>query len=278
MGNPGISGLVLIVANVLFSYQGLKDDNFQDRYSFEVDKILIRKDYKRLITSGFLHGSWTHLLFNMITLYLFYSGLESFLDTGKFLLLYFVSLVGGNLLALFVHRHHGEYSAIGASGAISGVVFASIALFPGMELGLLGLPIFIPSWAYGLLYVLYSVYGIKSKRDNIGHEAHLGGGIAGMLMALIFYPKMLTENYLPILLILIPSLAFLYLIITRPAILLTDTFFKKPVKYHNIEEKYNSEKREREKELDAILEKIHRRGMNSLSSKEKEKLDKYSSR
>jgi membrane associated rhomboid family serine protease len=78
------------------------------------------------------------------------------------------------------------------------------------------LPIPIPSWAFGLLYVSYSVYGIKSKRDNIGHEAHLGGGIAGLLIALIHSPLMLSENYLPILFILVPSTLFLLVVTRKP--------------------------------------------------------------
>ncbi|HXC04367.1 MAG TPA: rhomboid family intramembrane serine protease [Bacteroidia bacterium] len=276
MTNLGISGWALILSNILFSYQGLKDEGFFNKYSFEVDQILVRKEYRRLITSGFLHVSWTHLLFNMMSLYFFYGGLESSLGEWKALGIYLVSLVGGDLLALFIHRHHGDYSAVGASGAVSGIIFASIALFPGMSIGFFGLPFSIPSWAYGLLYVLYSIYGIKSKRDNIGHEAHLGGGLTGLLVAVILVPQVVQVNYIPIALILIPTTVFLFLIITKPHLLFVGSLFQTKKAYYDIDEKYNAEKREKELELDEILDKIHRKGINSLSRKEKEKLDRYS--
>src|SRR6185295_14899571 len=250
MNDIGIIGLIIIITNGIVSYLGLKDHTFLDKYSFRVSEILLNKDYKRLVTSGFLHVSWSHLIFNMLTLYFFSSGLESVFGETKFLIVYLASLIGGNLFSLFIHRNHHDYSSVGASGAISGIVFASIALFPGMEIGFLGLPFYMPSWIYGLLYVLYSIYGIKSQRDNIGHEAHLGGGLIGVLIAIAMVPSSLTENYLPILLILIPSIIFIYLIITRPQFLLVDNLFQKTRGIQTFEDKYNSKKRNKERELD----------------------------
>jgi len=276
MEETGMIGIVIIVANVIASYLGFRDDVFLDKYSFRVDEILVDKDYKRLVTLGFLHVSWAHLIFNMLTLYFFSSGIEAMLGETKFLLIYLSSLIGGNLFALFIHRNQSDYSSVGASGAISGIVFASIALFPGMQIGFFGLPFFIPSWVYGLLYVLYSIYGIKSQRDNTGHEAHLGGGLVGLLIALAMVPSSLTRNYLHVLLILIPSLVFIYLIITRPEFLLVDKPFQKAKGFQTFEDKYNSEKRNKEKELDKLLDKIGRKGMDSLTSKEKEKLKQLS--
>lgn len=269
MNDLGIIGLLLIVANGAVSYQGLRSYGYFDKYSFQVDEILINRDYKRLMTSGFLHVSWTHLIFNLVTLYCFSDGVEATLGETKFLTIYLGSLLGGNLFSLFIHRHHADYSAVGASGAISGIVFAAIALFPGMEIGFMFLPFSIPSWAYGLLYVLYSIYGIRSKRDNIGHEAHLGGGLVGLLLALIMVPSALTTNYLPVVLILLPSSVFIYLLITRPELLLVDNFFEKEKIFHTIDDKYNSERRNKEKELDKLLDKINKKGIDNLTIKEK---------
>lgn len=114
MDKTGIIGFVLIIINVAFSYKGFTNGLFFDGNKFEVDKILVNKDYKRLVTSGFLHDSWTHLIFNMISLYAFSGLLESQIGGGKFLLVYFASLIGGDLLSLFVHRNHGDYNAVGA--------------------------------------------------------------------------------------------------------------------------------------------------------------------
>ena len=276
MTDTGIIGLVLIIANFAFSYKGFKNQLFYDGYKFEVDKILINKDYKRLVSSGFLHVGWTHLIFNMLSLYAFSGEIESSLGGINFLIIYFVSLVGGDLLSLFVHRHHGDYSSVGASGAICGIIFASIALFPGMGIGFFGIPISIPGWIYGILYVLYSIYGIKSKKENIGHEAHLGGALIGMAVALIMVPSAFAYNYVTILLIAVPAIAFIYIIITRPHVLLVDNFFYKTHKnYYSVDHRYNEEKSNNQKELDKILDKISTKGMASLSRKEKEKLKQY---
>ncbi len=137
----------------------------------------------------------------------------------SFLIIYFGSLLGGDILALFVHKKEYYYSAVGASGAVCGVIFASIALFPGIEIGILFLPFPMPSWLFGILYVAYSIYGIKSSHDNIGHEAHLGGALVGMLLAVIINPTCFANNYLTILLISIPILIFIILIISKPEIL-----------------------------------------------------------
>ena len=267
----------MIIVNVAFSYRGLTNESFFESYKFEVDKILIRKDYIRLVTSGFLHVSWTHLIFNMITLYAFSNLLESQLGSGKFLLVYFTSLIGGDLLSLFVHRNHGDYNAVGASGAVSGIIFACIALFPGMGVGFFGLPFSIPSWLYGIVYILFSIYGIKSSKDNIGHDAHLGGALVGMTVALLLEPVAFIDNYLTILIIAVPTIAFIYLIITRPQILLVDNFYFKTHKDHySVDHKYNEEKVSQQKEIDRILDKISKKGIESLSAKEKETLKQFS--
>lgn len=267
---------ILIVVIGLISYKGFKDYGFLNKYSFRIDEILVQKEYKRLITSGFLHANWTHLIFNLITLYIFSSSLELQLGMGPILVLYFASLLGGSLLALFIHRNHGDYSGIGASGAISGLVFASIALFPDIRIGLILIPVSFPAWLFGIAYVVYSMYGIKTQGDNIGHEAHLGGGLTGLIIAIILNPGILAINYLPIMLILIPSIIFLFIIFYANTLLLrTDTFSEKK-EFLTIEDKYNRAKVENQKELDKLLEKIHHNGYDSLSDREKERLRELS--
>jgi membrane associated rhomboid family serine protease len=269
--------LIIIVANIIFSYKGFKNQSFFEGYLFEVDKILVQKDYKRLITSGFLHNDWMHLIFNMYSLYVFSGSVERYLGSGAFLLIYFASLIGGNLLSLFIHRNHANYRAVGASGAVSGVIFAAIAVFPGIEVGMFPLPFYIWGWLYGLAYVLYSIYGIGTRRGNIGHDAHLGGALTGVLAAVIVSPSSVVEYWLTILIITLPCLIFLYLIYTRPHLLLLDNPFSKKHKPKlSIDQQYNAARKNRQQELDAILEKIHRKGINSLTPVEKEKLEAYS--
>ena len=277
MTDTGTVGLILIIINIVFSYKGFTNDVFFDSYKLEVDSILISKDYKRLVTAGFLHVSWRHLLFNMFSLYAFSVMIENAHGGLQLLIIYFASLIGGGLFSVFVHRHHGDYSAVGASGAVCGIIFASIASYPGMGIGFFGLPFSIPGWLYGVLYVLYSIYGIKSRKDNIGHEAHLGGALIGMTVALIMYPAAFADNYPSIISIAVPAIAFIYLIITRPHLLLIDNFFYKRHKnYYSIDHKYNEERSLTQKEIDLILDKISKKGMSSLSAKEKKMLKQYS--
>ena len=277
MAYIGLINLVLIVVNIAVSYKGLKDRSFFNRYSFQVDRILIEKDYKRLISSGFLHVSWMHLLFNMVSLYLFSDSLEAKLGPSAYLTLYFASLIGGNLLSLLIHRNHGDYSAVGASGAVCGIIFASIAVFPAMEIGFPGIALSIPGWAYGVLFVLYSIYGIKSRKDNIGHEAHLGGALIGMLVALCMVPEVIAGNYRTILSILVPGIVFVYVIIRCPHILFIDNkYFKAHTGDYDLDDRYHLERADQQEDLDYLLEKIHKRGMKSLTKKERDMLQRYS--
>jgi membrane associated rhomboid family serine protease len=276
MENTGIFAFGMLLVTGLVSYKGITDRHYLARYAFQIDAILVRREYKRLITSGFLHTGWMHFIFNMLALYSFSSSLEGAMGIWRLLVLYFGSMVGGNLLALYIHRNQSGYTAVGASGAVSGMVFAAIALFPGMQLGLIFLPIHLPSWAFGLLYVLYCIYGIRSQRDNIGHEAHLGGGLIGMFIAIAIFPDAFSINYIPILLITIPSAVFLYLIFTRPGFLLVANPFKKDQGTFTVEDRYNEQKRRKEKKLDALLDKISKAGMSSLSKEEREELERLS--
>lgn len=278
MIHTAIAGFIIIAVNFLCSYKGFNDRTFFDKYKFEIDSILINKEYYRLFTSSFLHVDWQHLIFNMLSLYFFFELVELQLGVVPFLILYFASMLGGDLLALFIHRNHGNYSAVGASGAVCGIIFASIALFPGLGIGIFLLPFSIPSWLYGILYIAFTIYGIKSRRDNIGHEAHLGGALIGMITAIILYPVSLIENYIPILIVFIPCVIFIYFIITKPYFLLIDNnFFNARKKYYSIEDKYNEKKVNKQQELDKLLDKISKKGINSLTQKEKQKLEEFSS-
>lgn len=266
--------IILILANCIVSYMGFNDKAFFKRLAFGVDKVLKQKDYKVLVTSGFLHVGWVHLLLNMISLYIFSESLAELLTLIQYLIIYFASLIGGGLFSLFVHRSHGDYTAVGASGAVCGIIFASIALFPGMGVGFFGIPISIPSWLYGIAFVLYSIYGIRSRSDNIGHESHLAGALIGLTAAMLMYPEALKYNTLTILLIFIPSVIFIVFIMRKPASVLVDNQYFKKHDYHTIDDRYNLAKKEKQQEIDRILEKIHKKGMGSLTQKEKDYLNR----
>ncbi|WP_442265039.1 rhomboid family intramembrane serine protease [Tenacibaculum sp. ZS6-P6] len=268
--------LLLIGVTAFITNKGLKEFTFQDKFLFHVDKVFINKEYIRLISSGFLHVDWKHFAFNMITLYLFGSNLEDSIGAFLFFLIYLISLIGGNLFALYIHKNHSDYRAVGASGAVSGIVFAAIGLSPGMEIGFIILPFKFPAWLYAIGYVLYSIYGITSKKDNIGHEAHLGGAIIGLLTAIAIKPEVINTNFLTIALALIPTSIFLFLLIIKPHILLLNDPFKSAPKNVTIDDKFNEIKVAKQQEIDSILDKINQKGYNNLTQKEKERLDELS--
>ena len=134
MGISGIVSFIIIAVTSYISYKGFKSSNFYASLEFEVEKILLYRDYKRLVTSGFVHVNWQHLLFNMLSLLFFSFPLESAFGPVKFIVLYFASLVGGNLLALLIHKKNGAYASVGNSGAINGLIFASIAIDPNLHI------------------------------------------------------------------------------------------------------------------------------------------------
>jgi membrane associated rhomboid family serine protease len=273
----GIFVFVIIVVTVFVSYKGFTNNRFFEDYEFEVDRILVDRQYRRLVTSGFLHINWLHLILNMFGLFIFSRVVGAELGGLNFLIIYFASLIGGDLLSLFIHRNHGTYSSVGASGAVFGVMFASVALFPQMRIAIFPLPLSIPSWLYALLFVGFSIYGIRSKTNNVGHDAHLGGALVGMVLALIMHPAAFAENYGTILLIMAPAVVFIFLIITRPDVLFVDNlFFKTQRDFYSVDHEWNARRADQQVEVDRILDKISRSGMGSLSRKEKQTLKEYS--
>jgi len=270
----GIIGLAILLVTFFVSYKGFKDPTYFARYAFRIDDIRYGRQYYRLLTSGLLHTGWAHLLINGLTFYWFSSSVEAMLGYRNFLILYVASLLGGSLLSLLLHRHDSDYTAVGASGAISGLVFAAIALFPEMEVGMLG--VFMPGWLYGMLYVLYSAYGITARRDNIGHDAHLGGGLVGLATAVVMRPELLLTSYVAIAAILVPTLIFFYLLVKKPEAMVLGNFFRTTPNYQTVDDKYHARQQAQAEDLDRLLDKINHKGLEGLSAREKKQLEKLS--
>jgi membrane associated rhomboid family serine protease len=196
--------LVLILANVVISYKGWNDLYFFRKYEFHTGSIRAGEQI-RMLTSGFLHVDASHLIFNMLTLYFFAPVVIGFLGTFSFVLVYFGSLVFGSLLTIFFHKNDYSYRAVGASGAVTGVLYSAILLEPNMMLGLFFV-IPIPAYLFGILYLLYSIYGMKAQNDNIGHTAHFGGAVGGYVITLVKEPQLFVEHTLMVVLLVIPIL------------------------------------------------------------------------
>lgn len=194
--------IVMIAINAIVSFKGFNDESFFRKYEFHIGSIRAGEQY-RMFTSAFLHGDLMHLAFNMITLYFFAPVVIYSLGIVGFLLVYFVSLFCGSLLTLYFHKNDYSYRAIGASGAVIGVLFSSILINPDMSIN------FIPGYIFGVIYLLFSIYGMKSKAGNIGHTAHFGGAIGGFLITLTRMPNILYDNTLIVMFLAAPIVVLL---------------------------------------------------------------------
>jgi membrane associated rhomboid family serine protease len=195
--------IVIIAANILFSLKGFNDLAFFRKFEFHIGSIRAG-DQIRMITSGFLHADMGHLFFNMFTLFMFAPVVTNYFGNASFFLIYIGSLVFGSLLTLLMHKNDYSYRAIGASGAVTGILYSAILIDPSMSLYLFFIPIPIPAYLFGIGYLLYSIYGMKAKNDNIGHTAHFGGAIGGYLITLVKEPAMIVDNTAMVLLLAIP--------------------------------------------------------------------------
>ncbi|TYA78769.1 rhomboid family intramembrane serine protease [Seonamhaeicola marinus] len=195
--------IIVIVANVLISIKGFDDYGFLEKYKFQVGGVQ-RGEKIRLFSAGFLHVDFQHLIFNMITLFFFANVVTGFLGNGGFVAVYVISLLLGNLLSLYFHKNEYHYSAVGASGAVTGILYSAILLRPEMSLYMYFIPIPIPAYVFGIGYLLYSIYGMKKRIGNIGHDAHFGGAIGGYVITLFLAPWLLKENLLMVGLLAIP--------------------------------------------------------------------------
>jgi membrane associated rhomboid family serine protease len=262
---------LVIVGTIVSSMIGFRNPSYHERHLFSVPEVLAGKQYYRLVTSSFLHADWYHLLLNMISLYLFGTAIERFYGPGQFLLIYFVSVIGGDLLSLWIHRHH-EYRAHGASGGVCGLMFSYIFLFPGGSMASFMFPIPIPSWLYALLFLIASIVRMKGQRDNIGHDAHIGGAIIGMLTTAALHPSAVRENlYLFCAITAIATGLFIYLVVNP--MFLPLAAFRAVRETRKAEQKSSASEA---RKIDAILEKISREGIHSLTPAEKALLDRTS--
>ena len=190
--------LVILVANTLISYKAFNDSSFFRKYEFHIGSIRSGEQY-RMFSSGFLHVDLMHLVFNMFTLYMFAPHVIEIVGALYFAYLYFGSLIAGNLLTLYFHKDDYYYRAVGASGAVMGIIYSAILLEPNLYM--YG---FIPGYIFGFAYLLFSIYGMKAKSDNIGHVAHFGGAIGGFGITLAKFPFLITEESKTVIALLVP--------------------------------------------------------------------------
>lgn len=221
--NPILIGLIAVTC--IISFYAFRNEVFKQKYLFRVSSIEHRKEYIRLLSSGFLHADEMHLIMNMFSLYMFSGtaingaltslGYVQGFGIAGFLIIYIGAILTGNLFSLFIYRNQPYYSALGASGGVSGVIFAAVALAPNdVSIN------FVPGYLFGALYFGYSVYMMLNPKqwDNLGHAAHLGGAFFGLIYAVLLKPDVAMTNALYLGIMSLPLLYLAFEIFVRKKI------------------------------------------------------------
>lgn len=178
----------IFVITLFTSLLAFNNPEIYERLILSPYQVYRRQKIYTLITSGLIHKDWQHLIFNMLSYYFFAFNLERIIGHWQFAVLYLVSLVLSDLPTVMKHREDFWYRTLGASGAISAVVFSFIMFDPMTKMMILPLPIPIPAIVFGGLYLVYCVYAGRQRADTINHDAHFYGALNGILITIILYP------------------------------------------------------------------------------------------
>ena len=193
---------IILIATVIVSIMAFGNAELFNKLVFNAYNIKHRKESWRFVSYALVHSGWLHLLVNMWVLYSFGNNVEhTFLYMygvkGRvyYLLLYAGGILFSTLYDYGKNKDNPYYNAVGASGAVSAVVFASILMYPNSGIYLFPIPFALPAWIFGLLYLAYSVYMAKNGRDNIGHNAHFYGAIFGIVFTVIAVPHVISDFF-----------------------------------------------------------------------------------
>ena len=189
MDLPLSAALIIFIATIATSLVGLfGSPKLIDACLFRPYWFLRRKEYHTIVTSGFVHGDVMHLLFNMVTFYFFAFRLEQYIGMTWFVILYTAGLLVSHAGTYYRHRRDPDYACLGASGAISAVLFASIVFFPDQSLYIIPIPVPIPAPLFAVGYLAYSYWAAKQQQGRIAHDAHLGGALTGLAFVALVAP------------------------------------------------------------------------------------------
>jgi len=182
----------IFVITLITSLMAFSNENLYGKLMLHPYSVSRGKHLYTLITSGLIHKDWMHLIFNMLSYYFFAFQLEGIIGHWQFGLLYVVSLVLSDLPSVSKHKEDFWYHSLGASGAISAVLFSFILYAPMSMMLIMPLPVPIPAILFGVLYLVYCSYASKYSRDNINHDAHLYGALSGIMITIALNPKIVA--------------------------------------------------------------------------------------
>ena len=183
-----MAALLILIVTVIVSIAGLSSPKLIERSLLRPYQVARGSGYAGLLSSGFVHANVGHLVFNLITFYSFGFRLEQVIGSVRFVALYFSALLISGLGTCFKHRNEPEYASLGASGAILGVLFASIVYFPRQSLYILPLPVPIPAPLFAVGYLAFSWYSSRTNMGRINHDAHIFGALTGLAFVLLTDP------------------------------------------------------------------------------------------
>jgi membrane associated rhomboid family serine protease len=184
---------IIIIVTSIISYASFKNKKLKNELLFSPFEYSNKKKWWIILTHGFIHADFLHLFFNMYVLYIFGPSLESYFESSSeigwvyFISFYLLGIIFSTLPSIFKHNNNPNYRSLGASGAVSSVVFAYIIIFPLRELGLLLIPgVFLPGFIFGVLYLVAEHYLSKKQYSNIAHDAHISGSVFGIFFILAY--------------------------------------------------------------------------------------------
>lgn len=190
--------LILIAAISIVSVMAFRDSSLMYRLQFNATKVYHNREWQRLISHAFVHGSYEHLLINMFVLWSFGQSIEYTFrymsgraGTSYYLMLFFGGVVVSSLYSLYKHRDNYYYNAVGASGGVASVIFASVFFDPWAKIYLIVIP--IPGIVFAIIYLVYSYKMAQKNNDNVGHDAHFLGSLFGILFPILVYPSSLSD-------------------------------------------------------------------------------------
>ncbi len=183
----------IFVFTLVTSIYGLYiNPNLNQQFMLHPYSVARGKKYHTILTSGLIHGDTGHLAFNMLTFFFFAFSLEQIIGHWQFGLLYVLGLILSDASTLIKHKNHPWYFSLGASGAISAVLFSYILFQPMSKIYLFFIPLGIPAFVFGFLYLIYCVYAAKQQTDNVNHDAHFYGALTGIIFTIILFPGIIA--------------------------------------------------------------------------------------
>ncbi|WP_121808669.1 rhomboid family intramembrane serine protease [Mucilaginibacter kameinonensis] len=184
---------VIFAITIVTSLLAFSNDNLYGRMMLHPYTVSRGKDIHTIITSGLIHRDWMHLFFNMLSFYFFAFTLEPIIGHLQFGILYVLSLILSDMPTVIKHKNDYNYYSLGASGAVSAVIFSIVLFMPWQTIYIMPIPIGIWFWLFGILYLVYCHYASKYSRDQINHDAHFFGAISGLIITIVFNHHVLGD-------------------------------------------------------------------------------------